>query len=475
MTGGIGIAGEDAYLNKSGGPTNSPKLTDRLRGILKLPGQPLQPDPGSNPEPGTKARFISNEHQTRAVQGLSPFRDAERKRDGLRRIKAQDFSLDPIPWYPEGEQPVDSKGKVVKKTTKNTVGDLKQTGRFTKGQAEFVAALADGTGLNKRVIAAWVLQEMNGAPAQSREAEGNHNWLNIAYFNSGAGSVTKDPIWGSPKSAAAATVQFLKGQRFGASSGIQQIIKAAGKDAGAQFSAIGRSGWAQTDSGGPGYGGLDAPTLRGIYNDLSGVAAGSGQAQGGGLPRRQAGLDPHAYGDPAPSNGSSPLNKRLFAVRKHAAEKIASQFGLHLTSDYRTPAHNAEVNGVPGSLHTKGLAFDMVGPNMEAAAQWAQKYQGPGKVFDEVLVHDAGSGLHLHLGFNTGSSATDVTIPAGSGAGDYLASSGGAAASDTGSSASTDTSSSDYQTTSPGPSIASALESGDTNVLIDAIRRRRQR
>ena len=85
------------------------------------------------------------------------------------------------------------------------------------------------------------------------------------------------------------------------------------------------------------------------------------------------------------------------------ANKIAGMFGLHTSSSYRTPQHNAAVGGVPGSLHTHGSlrnpgAIDMVGPvaQMNQAAAWARA-NIPG--IQEVLVHDAGSGLHLHLGF----------------------------------------------------------------------------
>ena len=80
------------------------------------------------------------------------------------------------------------------------------------------------------------------------------------------------------------------------------------------------------------------------------------------------------------------------------AQSIASRFDLKVTSGFRSVAHNAEVGGVPGSLHTKGLAFDMVGSNdqMQKAKAWAESRKD---LFQEVLVHDVGSGSHLHLGF----------------------------------------------------------------------------
>ena len=94
------------------------------------------------------------------------------------------------------------------------------------------------------------------------------------------------------------------------------------------------------------------------------------------------------------------LVQSLFAPRQQAAQSIASRFGLSVSSSYRTPEHNAEVGGVPNSYHTKGLAFDFSGSNsqMEAAKAWANRHP---EMFQEVLVHDAGSGMHLHLAFRS--------------------------------------------------------------------------
>lgn len=87
-----------------------------------------------------------------------------------------------------------------------------------------------------------------------------------------------------------------------------------------------------------------------------------------------------------------------YTRRLHTAQVIARQFHLKLTGGYRTKEHNAAVNGVPDSLHIDGLGFDFVGASsdMARAMQWAKNQP---KVFSEVLIHDAGSGIHLHLGF----------------------------------------------------------------------------
>ena len=80
------------------------------------------------------------------------------------------------------------------------------------------------------------------------------------------------------------------------------------------------------------------------------------------------------------------------------ANEIASKFGLTITSSYRTPAHNRAVGGVEGSDHTHGSAanpgaFDFTPPS-EAAAAFARSLGAK-----QVLIHDAGSGMHLHVGF----------------------------------------------------------------------------
>lgn len=91
----------------------------------------------------------------------------------------------------------------------------------------------------------------------------------------------------------------------------------------------------------------------------------------------------------------------LFEPRQQAAAVIAKRFGLSVTSSYRTPQHNAEVGGVPNSYHTKGLGFDFVGSSsaMNAARDWAKRHP---EMFREVLVHNVGSGMHLHLAFRSG-------------------------------------------------------------------------
>lgn len=82
-------------------------------------------------------------------------------------------------------------------------------------------------------------------------------------------------------------------------------------------------------------------------------------------------------------------------------DRLRSQFpGLTETSGYRTPEHNAEVGGVPNSYHTQldehgnSRAYDFVGSaaDMQNGADWARQNGAT-----EVLVHNVGSGQHLHV------------------------------------------------------------------------------
>lgn len=70
--------------------------------------------------------------------------------------------------------------------------------------------------------------------------------------------------------------------------------------------------------------------------------------------------------------------------------------GLRLSGGHRTVERNREVNGSPTSYHLSGRAADFVGTQaeMQAGADWAN---ANGAV--EVLIHNAGSGTHLHVAF----------------------------------------------------------------------------
>lgn len=73
---------------------------------------------------------------------------------------------------------------------------------------------------------------------------------------------------------------------------------------------------------------------------------------------------------------------------------VAETFGLRVSGGHRTPERNRAVGGVPNSNHLTGRAADFVGPytNMQKAEVWAEENGAR-----EALIHDAGSGTHLHL------------------------------------------------------------------------------
>lgn len=79
---------------------------------------------------------------------------------------------------------------------------------------------------------------------------------------------------------------------------------------------------------------------------------------------------------------------------KVGSQRLMGQFpGLRFTSGYRDPARNKAAGGVANSKHLTGEASDFVGSEeeMQAAAAWA-KSQGA-----KVLIHNSGSGRHLHI------------------------------------------------------------------------------
>lgn len=157
---------------------------------------------------------------------------------------------------------------------------------LTPGQEAFAARLAQDSGLDPDVIAAWEYNEDNGSAAQQKESDHNYNWLNVGYTDSGQIG-TKDPAWyQSPETAADATFGWISDKwqptdpstgTFGhASSGIHDILQYAGAPAQAQIHAIQSSGWA---SGGEAS--MDA-----LYSQEAGTTL---TPSGGGSPKKSGG------------------------------------------------------------------------------------------------------------------------------------------------------------------------------------------
>jgi hypothetical protein len=136
--------------------------------------------------------------------------------------------------------------------------------QLTSAQQTFATRLAADTGLDTGVVSAWLLAEESGSAAQSRQAAGNNDWLNIGYTDSGTYGASAT-VWSDPTAAADATAGWLKGQNtipgYGtASAGIQGILATIGQGPAAQISALQNSGWASS-----GY-----PSLPTLYQSLIG-------------------------------------------------------------------------------------------------------------------------------------------------------------------------------------------------------------
>ena len=85
---------------------------------------------------------------------------------------------------------------------------------------------------------------------------------------------------------------------------------------------------------------------------------------------------------------------KLTSGAQQGTQQLMGAFpGLRFTSGYRDPARNKAAGGVKNSKHLTGQASDFVGTEeeMQQAAAWA-KARGA-----KVLVHDSGSGRHLHI------------------------------------------------------------------------------
>jgi hypothetical protein len=135
---------------------------------------------------------------------------------------------------------------------------------LTHGQAVFAAHLSRLTGLDPRVISAWALAEESGGAAQGRESSSNFNWLNIGYFDSGAGKMAFDKSFSDPVSAAEQSAKFLKGEWGGASPLIRAIMQTAGQSPDQQMASIANSDWASSHYSG----GAD---LHGTYDELKDI------------------------------------------------------------------------------------------------------------------------------------------------------------------------------------------------------------
>ena len=122
----------------------------------------------------------------------------------------------------------------------------------------FINELARQTGMDARVLAAWTKSE-------GGNSFGDYNLLNIGHAGSGPNSAASNADFSTPKSAAAATAAFLRGEWGGPGAGIPQIIdNAKGKSPAEQIRVIEQSGWRLGSIGpDPGY----AKLITDVYNE----------------------------------------------------------------------------------------------------------------------------------------------------------------------------------------------------------------
>lgn len=88
-------------------------------------------------------------------------------------------------------------------------------------------------------------------------------------------------------------------------------------------------------------------------------------------------------------------------ARLHARALLAAVPRLVVTSGRRSPDRNRRAGGSPRSYHLTGRAVDLVGAGYDLelglrtarAQRVTPRCTGP----EEALIHDAGSGLHLHV------------------------------------------------------------------------------
>jgi hypothetical protein len=141
------------------------------------------------------------------------------------------------------------------------------TTMLTSDQQQFASRLAAQTGLDPGVVSAWLLAEESGGAAQSRQSQGNNDWLNIGYTDGGTFG-SGDSVWSDPNTAADATAGWLEGKNtipgYGtASTGIQAVLGTAGRPPADQIAALQGSGWASS-----GY-----PSLTSLYSQVTGQPA----------------------------------------------------------------------------------------------------------------------------------------------------------------------------------------------------------
>lgn len=102
-----------------------------------------------------------------------------------------------------------------------------------------------------------------------------------------------------------------------------------------------------------------------------------------------------------PNNTREPWNPARYAARLRAVQAMAVHFGAPSTSGVRETVPSG---GSTTSLHLKmagGLAFDFGGPDADTERRLCEWAAGHSELFQEVMHHDVGNGLHAHVAFES--------------------------------------------------------------------------
>lgn len=139
--------------------------------------------------------------------------------------------------------------------------------------------------------------------------------------------------------------------------------------------------------------GLDLAALINQINDpIRSATGGQSAPQGPGgdeTPPGQRG---------APEGGFTPDTNAVRIIGQAAAET----FGVKIEGQFRDPLTNLVNNGSASSQHLEAMALDMTGMRADIQALVELLSTLPGIRQDQVFTHDAGSGEHLHVGFEAG-------------------------------------------------------------------------
>jgi cell wall-associated NlpC family hydrolase len=244
-------------------PSTSPPVEPGVpsSGVASVPPVPETPAAG---QPRYTASFTAYDPAPGAPRATVQFLQAVQPPPGSPFAPSAPGGVEMSPQSGPGAhiaEPVAPAGDLAQLSPANSI--TVSSPLLTRGQEVFAAKLAELTGLNPHVIAAWALAEESGGAAQSYESRSYFNWLNIAQYDSGPGALAFVKAFSNPVTAAEQTAKFLDGQWGGASESIRAIIASAGQPPERQIAAIAGSDWASThyDNG---------ANLRGTFGELSG-------------------------------------------------------------------------------------------------------------------------------------------------------------------------------------------------------------